>query len=96
MDGYGKTPAGLSDTRAIGGGARRDLAPESRCTLAESASTMLFGNAHTPHLLEDVEPAAAFQWAVLAEEAMREGYPERAEGLVELAYSANDFWTSCP
>ena len=63
MDGSGKTPAGLSDTRTIGRG----------------------------FALQGLEPAAAFQWAVLAEEAMSQGYSERAEELIELAYSANDF-----
>lgn len=94
MDGSGKTPAGLSDTCAIGRGfARRDLEPEIPCTLAKSAGSLHFIDVPTLHLstAEDFEPAAAFQWAVLAEDAMREGHSERAEGLVELAYSANDF-----
>ena len=38
---------------------------------------------------EDFRPAAAFQWAVLAEEAMSQGHSERAEELIELAYSAS-------
>ncbi len=94
MDGSGKTPAGLSDTCAIGGGlARRDLAPEIRCTLAKSEGSLHFIDVQTLHLstAEDVEPAAAFQWAVLAEEAMREGHSERAEEFIELAYSASSF-----
>ncbi len=39
----------------------------------------------------DLEPTAAFQWAVLAEAAMSEGHSERAEELIGFAYSASKF-----
>ena len=94
MDGLSRMLSAPSDTGAIRcrDFAHEDLDPESGRMVTESDRRSSFSNLATlpASAAKDFERAAAFQWAVLAEDAMSEGHSERAKELIELAYSAND------
>jgi hypothetical protein len=97
MDGFGVAPS--ATPAPCGSGGRgfdyEDLRPELSCALMGSERTLPLGNRPSLHMsaAEDFEPAASFQWAVLAEEAMTQGHSERAGELIGLAYSLHDLST---